>query len=129
MILEEGIYAHLTDDAGVAALVGTRIYPLQVPQDVTLPAVAYQRISGPRDHAHDGPTGLVRARVQFSALGSTYLEAKTVTEALRAALDGFKGTMGTVEVQTVFLENERDEWAEAFRLPVVRQDVIFWYKE
>jgi len=129
MTLEEGLYDHLTNDAGVSALVGTRIYPLVVPQDVALPAIAYQRISGPRDHAHDGPSGLGRARMQFTFVGTSYSQAKSVAEAVRASLDGFKGTMGTVTVGAVLLDNEHDSWATAFDKPVVRHDYMIWYQE
>lgn len=129
MALEEGLYAYLVADAGVAALIGTRLYPLLVPQDAALPAMAYQRISGPRDHTHDGASGLAMARIQFTAVGSSYSEAKSVMAALRAALDGFSGTMGEVTVGAALLQNERDEWAESFDLPVVRQDYMVWYQE
>ena len=66
MNIEEALYSKLTGDAGVAALVSTRIYPNVVPQDIALPAVAYQRISTVRDMAHDGPTGVAHARFQFT---------------------------------------------------------------
>jgi hypothetical protein len=127
--LEQGLVAHLQSDAGVSALVETRIYPLVVPQDATLPALAYQRISGPRDHAHDGPTGLARARVQLTYVASTYAAAKELAEAARAALDGFSGTMGTVSVDSCSLDNEVDTWADRFNAPVVRHDYMLWYQE
>lgn len=129
MTLEEGLYSHLVNDSGVAALVSTRVYPLLVPQDTTLPAIAYQRISGPRDHTHSGASGLALARMQVSCLGNSYGQAKQVSEAVRAALDGLRGSLGAVSADAVFLDNERDEWSTAFEEAVVQQDYLIWYQE
>lgn len=129
MTIEAGIYAHLIGNAGVAALVGTRIYPLLVPQDAELPALAYQRISGPRDHAHDGPSGLALARMQLICVAASYDGAKALSEAVRAAMDGHKGSMGTVTVDACLLDNEIDQWAAAHEAPVVRHDYMIWYQE
>lgn len=129
MTIEAGIYAHLIGNAGVAALVATRIYPLLVPQDAELPAMAYQRISGPRDHAHDGPSGLAMARMQLTFVAASYDGAKTLSEAVRAAMDGFSGTMGEVTVDACLLENESDQWATVLESPVVRHDYMIWYQE
>jgi len=127
--LEEGIVAHLMADSDVTDLISTRLYPMVVPQDVSLPAVAYQRISGPREPVHEGASGLARARMQFTVLGSTYEGGKDVAEALRGSMDGFSGTMGTVAVNAAFLENDVDAWGTVFDKAVVRQDYMFWYQE
>jgi len=129
MTIEAGIFAHLIGNAGVRALVATRIYPLLVPQDVELPAIAYQRISGPRDHAHDGPSGLALARVQLTFVATSYDGAKSLAEAARAAMDGFSGVMGEMTVGACLLSNEMDQWAVAHEAPVVRHDYLIWYQE
>lgn len=129
MTIEAGLYAHLLTDSGVTALVGTRIYPLLVPQDADLPAIAYQRISGPRDHTHDGSSGLAFARMQLTFVASSYDDAKSLGEAVRAAIDGHKGSMGDVTVGACLLDQERDDWATVFESPVVRQDYLIWYQE
>lgn len=129
MTLEAGIYAHLCTDSDVATLVSTRIYPLLVPQDATLPAIAYQRISGPRDHCHTGATGLAFARVQLTYVAASYDGAKVLGEAVRAAMDGLRGSLGAVQIGSCMLDNERDDWAVAFEKPVVRHDYLIWYQE
>jgi len=116
-------------DSDVTDLISTRLYPMVVPQDAELPAAAYQRISGPREHSHDGATGLARARMQFTVLGSTYENGKDIAEALRGSMDGFSGTMGTVTVDAVLLENDVDAWGTVFDKATVRQDYLFWYQD
>lgn len=127
--LEEGLVAHLMGDSGVTASISTRLYPLVVPQDVTLPAAAYQRISGPREHAHDGPTGLARARIQFTFVGATYAEAKDAATAFRQSLDGHHRGLPGVQRAVISLVDDQDDWAPQFEKPVVRQDYMIWYTE
>lgn len=108
MTIEDGLVALLLADSGVSALVGTRIYPLKLPQDDGLPAIRFQRISGERVRTLDGPTGLVRPRIQIDAYGKTYAEAKAVAEAVEALLDGYSGPAGTDQIEAVSLETDRD---------------------
>jgi len=129
MTIEEGLYSRLQAVAGVTALVSTRVYPLLVPQEASLPAIAYQRISGPRETAHDGPSGLAFARMQVTCIGSSYSSAKGVSEAVRAALDGQSGTWGSTVVGACFLDDESDIWSTVFEKPVVRADYLIWYQE
>lgn len=129
MTIEAGIYAYLIANSGVFALVGTRIYPQVIPQDAEMPAMAYQRISGPRDHSHSGPSGLVVARMQLTCMAASYDGAKALGEAVRAAMDGYSGTMGTVTVDACLLDNEIDSFAAVFEKPVVRYDYLIWYQE
>lgn len=128
--LEEGLYAFLTANAGVFGLVGERIYPQVIPQDAPMPAVAYQRISSPREYSHyPGASGLARARMQFTCEGDSYRQAKRVAEAIRAALSGYKGVAGDVTIGAAFLENENDSYSEGYQMPVVRVDYVIWYQE
>ena len=132
MNIEEALYSCLTSDAGVAALVSTRIYPNVVPQDIALPAVAYQRISTTRVMAHDGPTGVANARFQFTVSASTYSSARNVANAIRTALDGFSGLMGGqsgVKVEAVFVENDFDGYNQAGGEQVVRLDAVVIHQE
>jgi len=100
----------LTADAGITALVGTRIYPQLLPQAPMFPAISYQVVSGFRETAMDGPAGVNRARLQFDCWASTYLQAEAVANAVRVAIDGFKGSIGSPArvLQSVFFAGERD---------------------
>lgn len=129
--IEEAIYALLTADAGVGQLLSTRIYPQAIPQDAALPAVAYQRISGPRILAHDGPTGMARARIQITVQGTMYSSAKGVAEAIRQALDGYKGPVvvgsEAVEIEVASLANEIDGYEFETAGEVIRLDFVILY--
>jgi len=131
--IEEAIYAHLIADSGVSALVSTRIYPLMIPQDIALPAIAYQRISGPRQTAHDGPIEIAAGRFQITCQGTSYGSAKDVANAVRQALDGYAGPVvsgaESVTVEGSFLKNEWDGYEFAGETRVVRLDFMIYYQE
>lgn len=100
----------LVAQAGITALIGTRVYPSLLPQNVTLPAMVMQMISDPHELLHDGPQGLPTARVQYDCWGRTSLEATNVAQALRAAVDGYVGAMGAVTVTCAAIENMIDAY-------------------
>lgn len=109
--IEAGLFAFLSADAGISAVVGTRIYPLRVPEDATLPALAYHKISGPSEHSKDGDMNLNHPRFQFTCWADKYADAKAGRTAVVAALNGFAngGTMGgAVVVEQVIVTDDMD---------------------
>lgn len=77
---------YLLANAGVAALIGTRIEPDKLPQRATLPAVVYYRISGTHAESLSGIRSAGTCRVQLDAYAATRLAADAVGEAIVAAL-------------------------------------------
>lgn len=128
--LEAGLYALCVADAAVAAAIGTRMYPLIIPQGEALPAIAYQRISARRIGAQDGPTGLARARIQLRIVGSSYATAKSTATAVRELLDGYKGVAGGVTIESCWLDNDDDaEDGTVTTNRLVFQDYLIMYQE
>lgn len=125
MSLESAFYTHLVNHTGVAALVATRIYPLVIPQDALLPAIAYQVIDDVPVYAHPAATGNSRARMQLTWQGS-YSQVVALRYALQQAMHQFAGA-GDVDVQSVQVEAVRDGYAETFERATRRMDVIVWY--
>lgn len=131
-VLEEGLYSYLTATAGITALVGTRVYAFRIPQHMTLPCLTVQRISTARTHTHDssGATGLARTRVQFDAWAADYSTAKSISDALRAALNGKKGTLsGAYTIQAALIEEESPELEPQSNLYRSRSDYMIWASE
>lgn len=128
MSLETELRARLVADGTVAGLVGTRIYALILPQDPTLPAVTYQRISGPRLQSLDGAAGRGMARIQIDSWAGEYLDAQAVAAAIRGSLNGFIGDLATLDV-VCRLDNERDLYEDEARLYRVTQDYTVNHSE
>lgn len=98
----KAVYALISADAGVTALVSTRIYPTVLPQDKTLPALVYQRISGVEPGQIDGQgRALVQGRIQVTALASEFGACAAILDAAREALLYQYGSIGGVEVVSI----------------------------
>jgi len=132
MSLETSLVTAISADPLLSGRIGSRIYPLVVPQDATLPAIAYQVITGSGILAHDGPTSLNNKRVQFACVGATYAAAADLADALAALLRGFKGQLGSAGVQVEFAEdvNQHDGFVDEQPAGYVRYlDVMFLHKD
>ena len=128
--LNEAIRARLLAVTAVTDLVGTRVYPLLLPQDPTYPAIRYQQITGTRESAMGSDVGLVEATEQVDSYDSTYAGARVLAEAVRAALQRFRGTVAGVVISDVFvLEGPLDLYEEAVKIYRVQQDFTVWHRE
>lgn len=126
---EAAVYARATAHAGLAALVGTRVYPSNLPQSPTLPAVAYTRISRSRESVMGIDTDLARGRYQLTVFAPTYLVAKLVLEQIRAAFQRYRGTSAGVVVDETFIENDRDGYDPTLGLHAPSIDILMHYRE
>ena len=120
-MIEAALFAVVTGDAGVAALIGTRLYPGHLPQNPTYEAMTYRRVNTGRPHAHDGPGDLAKARFQFSCFGATYSAARTLANTLRTAIDGYKGTVAGVRIDGILFIDEQDAYEDetgVYMLPI-----------
>lgn len=104
--LVSDLHQFLVADAGISALVGRRVYPQNLPQAVTYPAISYEQISGVRVRNLLGPGGKVRRRIAINLWASTNIEVWNLADTVRRALDGFDGWMGSTFVGSTRLDNE-----------------------
>lgn len=99
---DEVIHSILSNNAGVTALVGARIYPQVWPQSSTYSLIMYTEIGGGSEMTLSGGCGLKRSQVRIDAVAQTVGESKALAKAIRAALDGYSGVVQTVAVQGIF---------------------------
>jgi hypothetical protein len=91
---------------GVTAIVSTRIQPAPLPETLALPAIATRHIT-----TIDLPTidaqsyGLVRSRIEVTAVTKTYPVQKQLLEQVRLALQYRRGTIAGYEVVSVVRDN------------------------
>lgn len=93
--LAEALYAHLTNDAAVAALVGARIYPGVAPADASLPRITYNQIGGQHPQEASGVAGRRRVILQINSWAASDNAAGALSEKVRLALAGLQGTLGS----------------------------------
>lgn len=121
MEVETAIVERLKADSAVAALVGTRVYRLKLPQQPTLPAVRVQRISKVEHDGHlRGRANCFRSRVQVDAFASEYDQINPdplgTQESLMKAIDdalvfkAFDSSDNTIRVWLIEQANATEEY-------------------
>jgi len=128
MLAAEALVYLLGNNAGVATMVGSRVYPQLVPQTADRPAIAYQRISHIPEYSHSGFSSLTKTRYQLTLEGNTHMEALSLALAVRRALAGKTNTVGDLTVVTM-VENESDGYGDTAQVPVVRMDLMMTHNE
>lgn len=83
MSVESDVYTAITGDAGMSALIGTRLYPGVIPQQATYPAAAYFVVSEVPAASH----GCVEVRVQVSLFATTYAGVVALRSALVSLIE------------------------------------------
>ena len=115
-MIEDALVEFLGQQSALTGLIGAppsmRLYPDLLPEGIAYPAVTYFRVSTPRAHTLSGPSGFAQPRFQFSVWGNTKGDVIAVTEAIRLALDGFRGQMGEVLVRGILSDDEMGDHDE-----------------
>ena len=105
--MEQAIHDILKDDAAVAAVIGTRIYPLIIPQWTLFPCITYQRITDTPTNDKDGVSRLDVIKIDIDMWGDKYSTLKDLKTKVRTALDNFDGTKTGFTINVIF-EAEQD---------------------
>jgi|SRR5688572_2577699 len=135
---EAALYSLLTTGSPnpVAALVGTRVYPLVLPQGVSYPAIRVQRISTPRSQYRtmDGRAGYASPRMQVDAYALTHAGAIAVAQAIYAMLEGYHATVGGLRIDAISTDDEGADIEEGVGpggAPLYRQrlDLVVYHAE
>lgn len=111
------LYSQLTGTSGVAALAGTRVYPLNLPQTPTLPAISYQRVSNTEQN---GTSTLRTTRYQVDCWAESYSAVQSLASAVKGALEEW--TSGP-SVKMTEVINEIDDYEPDSALYRVSIDV------
>lgn len=114
MRIGQYIYTKLAADSAVTALVGTRIYPVFLPQNAEYPAIVYMTENTPHSLTKTQAADKDVAKVTFhywasAAQGENGYEAiEDIDEAVRAALDFVEDNAGGVTVVSCHYDGSLD---------------------
>lgn len=113
MSIQSSLYAFLSADAGVSALVSNRIFPLVVPgqdfDEVTKrPCLVYAQQGVDRSKTFCETIDLQQATFSIDCYAKTYAAAVSLSAAVETALLDYKGPMGDQEIADVALQNKFD---------------------
>lgn len=104
MRIGQYIYSVLSADAGVTALVGTRIYPVFLPQDAAYPAIVFLADNEPpfdsktQASDHDKETVTFHFWASAAQGENGYAALDNIDDAIREVLEYATGTAGSVDV-------------------------------
>jgi len=132
---DQALRAKLSTTSGITALCSTRIYPIDLPQDTTLPAVTYQIISAviESNHGETVVSSLAHAVYQIDAWAATYAEAVALARQIHLALHTFRGAIvlgtETFAVLLCLRTAKRPNKDPEVGLYWISQDYEIWYRE
>ena len=104
-MIETVFRSALTSATSVTAIVGTRIYPLVLPTDPTLPAIEFTFVAGSNIPTMDS-MGVQKYRVEVNCWGDTYGDAVSLRYAVVKALSGY--TSGNTSIQYLMPQDDFD---------------------
>lgn len=120
-MLIEGIYAVLTTNTAMRAVLGTvatrsdkttGIFPMIAPEEVPMPYLVFQQVSGqPLQTSMQGTGPLRTERWRFTSYGTTYKNAAELGRVLNQVMISIIGTLpaGQAEVQGVWEKLAADD--------------------
>jgi hypothetical protein len=116
-------------DGLIASMVGARMYPIVLPQGVKEDSIVYNEVSSTGDHHNEGPSGLAQVRMQIGCWSLSADGAHALGLAVKARIDGYRGPMGSVDVQGVFFETWNDLYEDSTKMFGKSADYRIWYGE
>lgn len=126
--LRIAIRSRVLSHTQIANTVGTRVYPLHLPQGVTYPAITFQKISDVTEGNLSSVSRIRQARIQFDTWATTAIQAARLAEYIREQFDGFQGTVEGVHIATGLIGSESDlyeDGVEKYRVTADYQIVYY----
>jgi len=105
-MVERDILTFLLSQDSLSHLVGSRIYPIHLPNDPTLPAIIFFMVSSTHAHHLRGALGHVLVRTQFDVFSDTFQKMEETAETLRQILEGYNGSVGSQTCVSCKLQNQ-----------------------
>jgi hypothetical protein len=126
------INTHLLAQTGVTAICAQRGYPDVLPKDCLLPAFTYEVISEQPSHHMGGVSGLRESRIQIDSYADTRKQANELDEAILAAIDMQRGTLGGTFCNTIQAQERLSgtdaavDGSDRWRYVTIRDYLVFY---
>ena len=99
MTIHQDLTNYLNSVTGLTDIVGSKIMTPDLEQGTTPPAIAFWRVTNTPLHVRS----IVQPRFQFDCWALDPLTCEQLADALRDALEGFHGSMGSRHVLSIVL--------------------------
>lgn len=134
-MVEKAVYALLTGDADVSALVGTRVFQHVAPLNTFPPLLTFEREGTNHVSSYAGSAGFAAATIAISAWDRTPEAASILAEHIRDLLqDVDVQVAGGVTVQYINMVGESNDFEQIIQgdegfLYAYSQSYEFWFSE
>ncbi|MFA5265252.1 MAG: DUF3168 domain-containing protein [Opitutaceae bacterium] len=130
-MIQGDLVAYVAANSSVAAKAGGRAYWLTAPQDSSaLSHVVLTQVSGERDLTHGGESGLLEMRLQIDFVATNFADAAAMREAVCAALNGYKGAMGSSTINAIQHAGDLpDQYEDGAALYMASSDFMVSYQK
>jgi hypothetical protein len=126
MSIEADMRTYILTLTSITDIIGTstaaRIYYQKLPDDPTLPAIVYNRISDPPGvRSHSGDSSLSKPRIQYSIWATTDVGVMALADAFENEFLSFSGTAGSSTVYATIVENRLsmiDPESKFYHIPI-----------
>lgn len=109
MNIAPAVYDLLRNDATVSGIVGTRIYPDQVPQNAPYPALVHYKTDVEQAAFKSGPTTNYKIRWQVDVYSEKYGQSADLAAAIKNVLDLYSGTVQSINIQKCYFQSQSDD--------------------
>lgn len=120
--IRKAIHTLLTQDAGVSALVGTKVYPVRAPQVQEAPYITWHVLNtlpyGTKaNHNNNGQSAVDRLTVQINCVATNYTSVTDIAAAVRAAIDRYPDTqIYGIDINGIDFNDESDTYDDEVNL-------------
>ena len=123
MTIAASIFNTLGGHAGLAALVGVRIYPDVAPIGVAAPYVVWSEVgNSPMNNIGGGTPDMNNYRLQVVCLAATALQARNVADQVRVAM------AAATEFKSLEVDFASTDFEDGSKVFGVRVDFSIWYR-
>ena len=116
MSILQTVYDTLSGDAGVTAIVGSKIYPVLAPEDTDSPFVTYIKTSATPENILKGSATISQASVLISCYHTSVLSVNSLAQDVITAFDGIG-----------YVEFERDTYESSTKLYSTKISISIHY--
>ena len=129
MTIEASIRQALLDDANISALVSSRIYPIILPQNPTIPAMTVRVENEDLIDIFGGQSELLRMTLNVDCWQTTFTDADVLRTYVRNALNNYSGIVLGLEIHRIRYADRVDVFEEV--VDAYRATAIFdvWFYE
>lgn len=106
--IENALVSLLKADDALNARVSGRVFPAVIKQGIQLPSVVFQRYATNRQYGAGGSVSLLTANFQITVWAESYTEAAEIGDLIRAAANGYTGTVSDIAIDHIEILDEGD---------------------